>query len=438
MNCFFCNQENPEGAVFCKRCGKKLDQSIVCPACGEACKADDKNCPSCGAELPALIPETKPQGKPRLTKEERREKAKKSLTLASGILMMVAVFFSLIFVFFLGTTQSVSGESGYNETYTVWHFFARAYSQLATTCSGKNYSGFTLAAHFLPVILTTVIAAGTLISVVTFSLISIVKFGLHFKSPNVRYYKYAVAAVFTFLLGATFFDCIHSVSMESTYGELSSATGGGMALACMAIIASLVLKTVAQGLEFKKKQNIIDCILALAGIFMLGIIAGTAGSPQIKYSVTTWIRHTYSVNFYRLNTAYSIKFNASNPLPADFVASYTLSIFAEIVQIALIVLTFIALMKLVINFSENRTAFPLKTSIALAIVAAVYLTLSVINVEFANNLTGSVNLTELRLAAAPVMPFVFSVFLLAISITHKALAKKSPAEEAEETEEKTI
>ncbi|MDE6411981.1 MAG: zinc ribbon domain-containing protein [Clostridia bacterium] len=435
MICPFCKTENPDHAVFCKKCGNKVNQTIICPDCKKECAAGENFCPDCGAKLPEAIPVPSAaavQGKPKLSKEERREKSKKSLNLASGILMMAAVFFSLIFVFFLGTTQKVRGGSSQTETYMIWHYFGRAYSELGNVLSGGN-SGYTITSYIVPLVLTTLVAAGTLGSVVALSLISIVKFGLHFKNPNVRYYKFAVAAVFTFLLGATFFDCIHSVSTESAYGELSSATEWGMALSCIAIITSLVLKTAEAGLGVKNKQNIVDCVLSLAGILILGIIAGTASSAQAKYTVTDYWRHTYHLGFYHMNRVFALQFNSV--APADFVATYVLAVFAQIVQIALIVLAFIVLMKIVVNFSENRTSFPLGISIALVIVAAVYLVLSVLTVEFAHNISGLKGMSDLRLAGGPVMPFVFSVFLLAVTITHKALAKKLPDPKTKTEEE---
>ena len=40
MNCRFCGAEVEEGAKFCQKCGKNLEEV-----------SDKKNCPKCGSEL---------------------------------------------------------------------------------------------------------------------------------------------------------------------------------------------------------------------------------------------------------------------------------------------------------------------------------------------------------------------------------------------------
>src|SRR5436190_19807532 len=50
--CPACSSENPDGALFCSRCGRSLAAGPeTCPACGAELPADAKFCPRCGTPL---------------------------------------------------------------------------------------------------------------------------------------------------------------------------------------------------------------------------------------------------------------------------------------------------------------------------------------------------------------------------------------------------
>ncbi len=51
MDCKHCGTPNPEGAVFCMECGKRLDGMQVCPSCGKLVADESKFCPFCGQRL---------------------------------------------------------------------------------------------------------------------------------------------------------------------------------------------------------------------------------------------------------------------------------------------------------------------------------------------------------------------------------------------------
>lgn len=432
MNCPFCNGGNPDDALFCKHCGKKLEQTIVCPVCKKECARDTRFCSACGAEL-LSAPKTS------TVKRGMSEKTQKALRLSSGILMMSAVFFALIFAFFIGTTQRIS-ESGnyYRETFTIWHFFGRAYSLLKSTSAGQNYSAYTVAAHYIPAVLSTVVAAATLICVVGFSLAAVVKFGLNFKRPN-NYYRYAVAAVFSFLLGATLFDCIHSVSTESHFGALTGTTVTGMVFTCLLVAASLILKTVSVGNGFIKKQTAIDCFLTLVGILLLAFVSGFAKSEQADFTINGSYPKTRSISFIRISAQLSFLFDASTPVTADYLASFVLSVLAIATQIAAIVLTFVALIRRIGNYTEKRTD-TLGIAIALVAVTAFNIIFSATAIEFTNRVISaqSSSTMELIFAAETALSFIFALFYLALSITHRTLSKKEAADDKEETDTRSI
>ena len=51
MICHFCGKYNPEGALFCNHCGKRLE--LQCPACGRALPGDARFCNYCGTPVAA-------------------------------------------------------------------------------------------------------------------------------------------------------------------------------------------------------------------------------------------------------------------------------------------------------------------------------------------------------------------------------------------------
>ena len=425
MRCPYCNEENREDAAFCKQCGKSLkgEQAAQCPNCHKALSHDARFCPNCGTAVNASPAVPQPR--------RMREKPLKALDLAGGISMLAAAFCALIFAFFIGTKHRVTGNYSYSESLDVWHYFGRAYSLLESSSAGMGYSNYTLTAHYLPVVLSTIIGAGTMASTVAFAMVATVKFGLHFKRSNEQYYKYAVAAVFSFILGATLFDCIHSVSSQHQYASLNATTVWGLSMCCLFIIASLSLKTAALGSGGQRKQKLMNCACTLVAILFLAMVSGFGISEQTKYTVMDYGQSDYSINFYYLNATLSFLYDAQSSIPGDYIASFVFALFAVLTQIALQVLAFILLIRHIGNYNEEKP-FSLGLAIALVAVAAAYLTFSAVAVEMINGLSATqpTGYPKLWITAAPIMTLVDSLLYLAIAITYKAITKKEGQEEA--------
>ena len=73
MKCPKCQRENREGAMFCKRCGNRLE--AACPQCGNMNEPDSTFCDKCGHDA-TLTREPIP---PALSFEEKLDKIQRYL-----------------------------------------------------------------------------------------------------------------------------------------------------------------------------------------------------------------------------------------------------------------------------------------------------------------------------------------------------------------------
>lgn len=60
MICARCGQENQQDAVFCKKCGRRLDGNSICPTCGKLTPADGEYCIYCGSNRNAIVEKNLP------------------------------------------------------------------------------------------------------------------------------------------------------------------------------------------------------------------------------------------------------------------------------------------------------------------------------------------------------------------------------------------
>ncbi len=309
MICGSCGKENPDGAVYCMSCGKRLDGKKTCPKCGKICEAEANFCPYCGASLTAPAP-TATVLTPIATvsapmagemPSDVSAKPKKSvfdiLGICGGALAMAAVLFSLIFVFFIGLEMSIARTSV--TSCTVYDYFYDRYDELGTAYSQIETDGEPLAiAAYVPTIICTIFVAVGFVLVVTFAAIAITKFAKQMQDGKRRnYFEYAVGAYMSFVVTACVFYVLASWGMNSvaTSGidtaslqaavSFNAATLSGLILGGIFLGVGAGLRLAARGKQLASFSTILNCSLALAGI-VLAIVAITfAKNGQIGVEV---------------------------------------------------------------------------------------------------------------------------------------------------------
>lgn len=445
MICKNCQTENPEEAVYCLHCGNRLDSQKVCPACKTLCPEEAIYCLHCGKRLADGNETSAPQAEyhEAPAKKSAFEKVKSAFDLSGGICLMVAVLFSLVFTLCMGitATAALSGSSsGVNnslsETTMLWDYFGSAYKELSESLgSMSSYTGYFEAATYLPVVLSTAVCAGTLVCVLVFTVISAVKYGKHFKNPELNYMKPAVAAVLSFILGAAAFLAINSTSFNlSTSSSIeisigfSDATTAGIVLGGVFLGLYFAFKVVTLGKDFVKKRTIADFVCTLVGILFATLAAAFAQAPAITF-VTRSGATSFScgLSFFNINGMISSAFSpdGTGAMPENFDATYICSVLAQCAQIAVLVLAFVVLIKRIGGFNAEKKS-RLGLSIALFCVAVVYLILTCLAIHFGTELMSvyGTGAPELTIAAAPIVAFIASAFALADSITHRVLLHK--------------
>lgn len=303
MNCGFCGEENSDGARFCKKCGRRIDGKKACPKCGvltdensvycENCGArldgkkvcekcgtafDGNFCPSCGAGATAPKRSAGARQKAAPAPDGNESALSRILGWVSGGLAMAAVLFALIFVFLLGVTF-VTKEVGTPavkspEIKHTFAYFTQAFDVFKSVKNGfsdiyEGYRGLVCGPAVVLAVFQMIVAAATLITVITFSIVAIMRFvkkAIGSKSKDC--FPAALGAVISLAAGAgalLLFNYGKETGLDG-YDVIrsSGATIAGIALSASCIGIAAILKLVACGKKVLAPKNLLKAFLSLA------------------------------------------------------------------------------------------------------------------------------------------------------------------------------
>lgn len=463
MKCIHCNTENPEGSVYCLHCGKRLVSNRICPACKALCAENAVFCNFCGTQIAketqaffdnaekrnvqeetavaSVQEKNETPLAPEKTEEQRSvfERVKAAFGLSSGICLMVAVFFSLVSSFCMGLTTVASVSSAeigsVSETTSMWKYFGSAYQELSESFAVlEGVSSYYKAAAYMPVVLSTMICAGTILSVITFTIITAVKYGRHFKNPEIHYAQSALAAVLSFVIGATALLAVNSASVNLILDEFvrakisfSDATTAGIVCCSVFLALYFACKVVTLGREITNKRMVVDLVCTLAGVLFIALVSAFAARPAVFFKINhseTSSYGRYGLGFNAMNMINATLFANTSPLPDKFEPAFVFCMLAQFAQIALLIVTIGELVDRIGKFGiwEERR---LGISIELFCIAVVYLILSCLALNYGKALMTDYEAVSLSVSAAPIVAVIAAALSLADAITHKILLKKT-------------
>ncbi len=327
MQCKKCGRENVDNAVFCAQCGSRVDGKILCKKCGELNENDNvfcifcgtridgkKVCESCGAlhEGNFCTACGKPSGTAKAGVDYKSVQKKKEgngswtriLQLASGGMMMLGVLLALIFVFFIGVTEvmelegaSASIVGGKTKTNTnLFYFFGDYYKDMDEAIKLLKE---TATPWFVDLIETqgtvagvigTVLVALTLVGVVAFAAVAIVKYALSWwKKREDTSYRWALATVLCYLAATALFYALNAshVEMEGveTDTRLSGATITGVVLIGVFVGLGILLRVCSQGKELLKPKKLFIVGCSLVGLAFACVLLALAKNVSFGFEM---------------------------------------------------------------------------------------------------------------------------------------------------------
>ncbi len=459
MNCIFCGTENVDDAVYCKKCGKRLDGTVVCENCGQTVSADSIFCPYCGVKREADVSQVEESA----VTEDKQPAAKKTLKIISSASALVAALSALIFVFFIGvTTVEMSAKGGTVESsINLFYYFGNAYKDidkilLNVIDFNNGYSAFFESSLHVPAVFGTVIAALTLLSVVCVSVAAIVRSVrcLAGKTDNTgaglavfAFLCYIAGTVALFALNNNYiksFNVFAEGGAEVYSVKLNAASVAGITLGGLFSVASVGTLIANRGKELIKTDSLVKLILsAVIAVFAIVILAlcikpsFDLSSPDMRLGEKAEINVIYLLQIF----AYACIFDESYSHidNADQIMAYC--IIAFIALIAIIIFVALALNGAVASTTNKNKKQNLFIPVVLMLSAVLYLVFTICAAkEFINALEtlsesaeDGTSVSEMLHVsyAVPIAVMVLSVVTLAVSIARKCVISKYFKTEAE-------
>lgn len=426
MYCKYCGYENEEDAVFCIRCGKKLDGKLICPSCGIENEEDARFCKECGAELLKTSPKKSVGGG-----------RAKGISIGNLVLRIVAVCMSaFVILFSFGACfSSVIVFLGEKAEGAGLIDFIKDIKDFKSLPSGMYGADFYMLGHIFPDIICICGVCIALIGCSVALIYGIVKatmVGMRKEIPNLD--NLSLLATCSLLIGMAFGSLCFMYSKSSMSTVNSSIGYGSIFLAAASIgiawyflnyIGHFVLDCI-EGLSkkdilnraFKFGEAALFCVI----IFNLGstflTFPGTGGGLSYGTSIVSFFAEL-SAAIYNETSNLSFIFSESK-VAGGYYYTLALSILFIIIVVVATSLIFVRLRN-----TKKQAKASLVTAIPLVSLAIVELILTIVAIAVYSKPNGVFSYiyinSDPHVGASIIVFTVFSILLLALEITWMVL-----------------
>ena len=400
MECYHCGQENNDEAVFCKQCGQRVDGKEQCPSCGQLIDCDSSFCEYCGFNLEEenYDFDLKDEGCDERVLTNRYVRLKKNGETCCGIFSLAAIFFSLLFTFFIGISfsglQYASEDTTILPSYDIdlYFYFGECYKQI-DFIKTLGLPDFCTSHYYFYAIFGTMFSLAIMLIEVILAIVTLTKYikCIRNNSEN-TYFKYALATYITYILGLALFCAFNGNSgrtgNDTIDFKLNDYSIFGIVLTTVCIIPAIVGKISTMDNQLSAQRNVSKISFAALSVVALTFLAILTATPSVTFNAENndIIHYNFFTAMSAVANVFIFKESTVSPItgittyPDPPMELYTNLLFALIFQIAIIItiaITIVAYFNSMSTDKKERSFAGVGTSVAIALMTVIYLILTI-------------------------------------------------------------